>query len=82
MIAGNRGLMTDAQVIDLLSPLEREADEWRAVEAIEIDTSDFVPTFLPEEVSDVFHALEAGETPNAPLRARLSTGVDGWILEE
>jgi len=53
----------DPRDLALLAAVEREADEWRAVEAIEVDESDFVPEILPEEVSDVFCALAAGDAP-------------------
>lgn len=78
--------MTDGAALEVLraSAWERESAEWEAV-AFEVDEGDFVPTFLPDEVSDVVHALERGEPPlviHAPMRARLSTGVDGWVVEE
>jgi hypothetical protein len=74
--------VTDRQTCRALasSAWERESAEWEAV-GFHVDESDFAPEILPEEISEAFEMITEPVTIRR-MTARLSTGVDGWVVEE
>ncbi len=60
------------------SAWERESAEWEAV-AFDVDESDFVPTILPEEVSEAFEVITE---PVTVRRVRVTTDLSWAFAEE
>jgi len=72
--------MTDrdaARELTAASAWEREHDEWRAVQEIHVDESEFAPEILPEDVSEAFDVITE---PTTVRRIRVGTDLS-WAFE-
>jgi len=60
------------------SAWEREYEEWKTVEAIHVDESEFAPEILPQDVSEAFDVITE---PTTVRKIRVGTDLS-WAFSE
>lgn len=72
--------MLTAEELTAASAFAREHDEWRAVQEIPVDESEFAPEILPEDISEAFDVITEPPTIRRPRRIRVGTDLS-WAFE-